>query len=93
MAFPRWLTPAGNLGVVPELEYYEFPLDAYDENLFAFSGNITANSKVISHVTNLDGIVKGQGITGIGRGQRGTCSDCVRHCSTPCVHGCNISTQ
>ena len=57
MAFPRWLTPAGNLGVVPELEYYEFPLDAYDENLFAFSGNITANSKVISHVTNLDGIL------------------------------------
>jgi hypothetical protein len=32
MAFPKWLTPEGNLGVVPELEYYEFPLDAYDEN-------------------------------------------------------------
>ena len=31
MAFPKWLTPEGNLGVVPELEYYEFPLDAYDE--------------------------------------------------------------
>jgi hypothetical protein len=66
MAFPRWLTPAGNLGVVPELEYYSFPLDAYDENLFAFNGNITANSTVISYVTNLDGIVKGQGITGLG---------------------------
>ena len=30
MSLPKWLTPAGNLGIVPELEYYEFPLDAYD---------------------------------------------------------------
>ena len=66
MAFPKWLTPEGNLGVVPELEYYEFPLDAYDENLFAFNGNITANSTVISHVSNLSSLVKGQGISGLG---------------------------
>ena len=66
MAFPKWLTPEGNLGVVPELEYYNFPLDAYDENLFAFTGNITANSKVITQVTNLDGLIKGQAITGLG---------------------------
>lgn len=25
-----WLTPAGNLGVIPELEYYQFKLDAYN---------------------------------------------------------------
>ena len=37
MALPKWLTPAGNLGIVPELEYYEFPLDAYD----AAGGTIT----------------------------------------------------
>ena len=30
MALPKWITPAGNLGIVPELDYYEFPLDAYD---------------------------------------------------------------
>lgn len=24
-----WLTPAGNLGIIPELEYYDLPLDAY----------------------------------------------------------------
>ena len=30
MALPTWITPAGNLGIVPELDYYEFPLDAYD---------------------------------------------------------------
>jgi len=31
MAYPIWLTPAGNLGIVPEQEYYQLPLDAYDE--------------------------------------------------------------
>ena len=66
MAFPKWLTPAGNLGVVPELEYYQFALDAYDENLFSFTGNITANSAVISHVSNLSSLVKGQAISGLG---------------------------
>ena len=66
MAFPKWLTPDGNLGVVPELEYYQFALDAYDENLFAFTGNITANSAVISHVSNSSSLVKGQAITGLG---------------------------
>lgn len=30
MAQPKWITPANDLGTVPELEYYEFLLDAYD---------------------------------------------------------------
>ena len=30
MAYPQWLTPAGNLGIVPSAEYYQYPLDAYD---------------------------------------------------------------
>lgn len=30
MSQPRWITPAGQLGIVPELDYYEFLLDAYD---------------------------------------------------------------
>lgn len=66
MAFPRWLTPAGNLGIVPELAYYEFDLDAYDENLFAFQGNLQENSAVITSVSNLDGLVLGQSISGSG---------------------------
>ena len=32
MAYPIWITSAGNLGTVPELEYYEYLLDAYDPN-------------------------------------------------------------
>jgi hypothetical protein len=66
MSFPRWLTPAGNLGIVPELAYYEFDLDAYDENLFAFQGNLLVNSAVITGVSNLDGLVIGQSISGSG---------------------------
>jgi archaellum component FlaG (FlaF/FlaG flagellin family) len=30
MSQPKWITPAGNLGIVPSLEYYQFTLDAYD---------------------------------------------------------------
>ena len=30
MAAAIWLTPAGDLGIIPELEYYELPLDAYN---------------------------------------------------------------
>lgn len=29
---PQWITQAGNLGTIPELEYIELPLDAYDPN-------------------------------------------------------------
>ena len=30
MAYPQWITPAGNLGIVPSAEYYQYSLDAYD---------------------------------------------------------------
>lgn len=30
MAYPIWITPAGNLGIVPSAEYYQYALDAYD---------------------------------------------------------------
>jgi hypothetical protein len=30
MAYPIWITGAGNLGIVPALDYYQFRLDAYD---------------------------------------------------------------
>ena len=30
MAYPIWITPAGNLGIVPSAEYYQYTLDAYD---------------------------------------------------------------
>jgi len=30
MAYPQWITPAGNLGIVPSADYYQYALDAYD---------------------------------------------------------------
>lgn len=30
MAYPQWITPVGNLGIVPSAEYYQYALDAYD---------------------------------------------------------------
>ena len=30
MAYPIWITSAGNLGIVPSAEYYQLALDAYD---------------------------------------------------------------
>jgi hypothetical protein len=30
MALPKWITPAGNLGIVPALEFYQLPLQASD---------------------------------------------------------------
>ena len=41
MALPKWITPAGNLGIVPELEYYEYDLDAYDA-----SGGVLVYSQI-----------------------------------------------
>ena len=66
MAFPKWITSAGNLGIVPELEYYQFSLDAYDENLFQLKGDITANSAIISGASSLDYLIIGQSISGLG---------------------------
>ena len=30
MTYPIWLTPAGDLGIIPEGEYFQIALDAYD---------------------------------------------------------------
>ena len=37
MTAPIWITPAGNLGIIPEQQYYELPLDAYN----AAGGDLT----------------------------------------------------
>jgi hypothetical protein len=52
MALPKWLTPEGQLGIVPELEYYEFPLDAYDASggtlrFFRVSGTLPLGLQII----------------------------------------------
>lgn len=46
-----WLTPAGNLGIIPELEYYDLPLDAYSPTggpltFRLISGNLPAGLEI-----------------------------------------------
>jgi len=60
MAYPVWLTPAGNLGTVPEAEYYQFTLDAYDTSggilkFFKLSGTLPPGLQ-ITQTGSLQGI-------------------------------------
>ena len=60
MSFPIWLTPAGNLGIVPEAEYYQLALDAYDTSggtlqFFKLSGTLPPGIQLTSTGT-LQGI-------------------------------------
>lgn len=53
MALPKWITPAGSLGTVPELEYYQLLLDAYDASGGALtyklvSGRLPLGLQIIS---------------------------------------------
>ena len=65
MAYPPiWLTPPGNLGIVPELEYYQFHMDAYTESAdpIAFakiSGQLPPGIQVISNVAASTGTLQG----------------------------------
>ena len=61
MALPKWLTPAGNLGIVPELEYYQFPLDAYDAaggtiKFYLVSGEFPPGIQINESANRLQGI-------------------------------------
>ena len=61
MALPKWLTPAGNLGIVPELEYYQFPLDAYDAaggtiKFYLVSGAFPPGIQINASANRLQGI-------------------------------------
>ena len=59
MAYPTWITAAGNLGIVPSLEYYQYQLDAYDTagGILTFakiSGTLPPGIQLTS-----DGVLKG----------------------------------
>ena len=66
MALPKWITPAGDLGIVPELEYYQYALDAYDPSGGTFTGNIANNSSTVTGITSNIYLRAGKTITGTG---------------------------
>ena len=64
MAYPVWITPAGNLGIVPELEYYQLPLDAFDAaggqlKFFQVSGTLPPGIQVVANVAASTGYLQG----------------------------------
>lgn len=66
MSIPIWLTPAGDLGIIPEEEYYEFSFDAY-----VVGGGTPTYSLIAGKLPNgleikSDGTVTGMPIGSIG---------------------------
>jgi len=64
MALPQWITPAGNLGIVPELEYYEFNLDTVDASggLLVYnliSGRLPPGLQIVSPPNFPNGQIRG----------------------------------
>ena len=59
MAKIIWLTPAGDLGVIPELEYYEKQFDAYNSEGGAVTYKVTAGSLPAGLTLSSSGLLSG----------------------------------
>ena len=60
MALPKWITPAGDLGIIPETEYYQYTLDAYDPSAGTLvysrvSGRLPLGIQVVSKYWQIAG--------------------------------------
>ena len=83
MAYPVWITPAGNLGIVPEEEFYQLPLDAFDAaggqlKFFQVSGTLPPGMQVVSNTANSKGYVQGIPVSTAGPDQNQKYSFTVR---------------
>lgn len=59
MAYPIWLTPAGNLGIVPEAEYYQFSLDGYDTSGGTLKYSKISGTLPVGIEVTPSGVIKG----------------------------------
>ena len=68
MGYPVWITPAGDLGKIAELEYYSLLLQAYDPdapyNITVSAAELGRDSAVTNQWTIAGGIIQFRG-TGI----------------------------
>lgn len=64
MAAAIWLTPAGNLGIIPELEFYELPLDAYDPSGGDVTYSLVSGSMPNGLEVRNDGTIMGIPVNG-----------------------------
>lgn len=66
MALPKWITPAGNLGIIPELEYYDFPLDAYDASGGTLVYSVTSGRLPLGILLKTTGSLQGIPVSELG---------------------------
>jgi len=64
MAAPIWITPAGTLGIIPELEYYQLALDAYDSTGAGLTYSLVAGKLPTGLQLKNDGSVMGIPVEG-----------------------------
>lgn len=66
MSIPIWLTPAGDLGIIPEEEYYEFNFDAYVTDGSSPTYKLVAGSLPKGLEIKSDGTMTGMPIGSVG---------------------------
>ena len=59
MAAAIWLTPAGNLGIIPEQEFYQLPLDAYNPTGGTLTYKLIAGKLPIGLQLDTTGVILG----------------------------------
>jgi hypothetical protein len=59
MAQPVWVTPAGNLGIIPEGVFYQTPLEAYDPGLDTVYYQLLAGALPAGMYINQSGLLAG----------------------------------
>jgi hypothetical protein len=69
MALPRWITPDGQLGIIPELDYYEFPLDAYDASGGELKFRLVSGRLPLGLQINPSGKIQGVPVSELGGDQ------------------------
>jgi hypothetical protein len=62
MAYPKWVTPAGNLGKIAEQQFYELPLVAYDPEDFPVTFSLQAGRLPAGMQLLANGSLNGQPI-------------------------------
>lgn len=55
---PKWITPGGNLGTIPELEFYNLPLTVTDPNIGPASAQVTTMDSANAKWSFVDGTVR-----------------------------------
>ena len=70
MALPKWITPAGQLGIVPELDYYQYILDAYDPSAGTLVYSLVSGRLPPGIQIKSTGILQGIPVSGLTPGDK-----------------------